>query len=260
MKFLKWFKWVFSFLILIGALIGIIWGTTYILNNNGLKKQEKAEVKRKIEKATSNENKTNLTEIYNIYFNNEKHKVKLEYQILTRSDETLYTLLYVYFDGKKSLEREFITLQDVSTIKEVFSLEDSSNLKVNENDFKIIKEGETEYLLVNIGIMTDSIKNYFYLINNNGDILDDEGILVSDSSKDYLDSENNPFNNYYDVDNKTLAKIDGNEIYALEEKKEKKKLNLVEYKYYLKDKKLKKEKIQVYEDIKLNNKENTKKD
>ena len=41
MKYIKWFKWIFSILILIGALIAIIWGTNYILNNNGLKKQEK---------------------------------------------------------------------------------------------------------------------------------------------------------------------------------------------------------------------------
>ena len=59
------------------------------------------------------------------------------------------------------------------------------------------------------------------------------------------------FNNYYDLDNKTLARIDGNEIFALEEKKEKKKLKLIEYKYYFKDGKLKKDKIAVFEDIKI---------
>ncbi len=80
MKYIKWFKWIFSILILIGALIAIIWGTNYILNNNGLKKQEKNEVKHTIEKVTSNETSNNLSEIYNIYLNNEKHKVKMEYQ------------------------------------------------------------------------------------------------------------------------------------------------------------------------------------
>lgn len=260
MKYFKWIKWIFSFFILVGALTCIIWGTNYILNNNGLKKEEKKETKNTIEKVTTNENETNLTEIYNIYLNKEKHKVKVEYQIMNRSDESLYTLLYLYFDGKKSLEREFISLQEVNTIKEVFKLEETSNLKINESDFKILKVEDVEYLLVNIGLIEDSFKSYYFLLNNNGDILNDKGILVKNNSKDYLDSDGNSFNGYYDVEEKTLAKVLDNEIYALEEKQEKKKVNLIEYKYYFKDGKLKKDKIQVYDNIKINLTEKTKKD
>lgn len=260
MKFLKWFKWIFSIVILVIGIVGIVWGTIYILNNNGLKKQEKQETKKIIEKVTTNENRTNLSEIYNIYLNNEKHKVKIEYQIMNRSDESLYTILYIYFDGKKSLEKDFVSLQDVATIKELFVLEDSLNLKITENDFKILKGEETEYLLVNVGIIDDTYKYYYYLINNNGDIIDDKGILVKNSSKDYLDSEGNSFDGYYNIEEKTLAKVEDNVIYALEEKREKKKINLVEYKYYFKDKKLNKEKVKVYEDLKLNTKDILKKD
>jgi len=251
MKYIKWFKWIFSILILIGALIAIIWGTNYILNNNGLKKQEKNEVKHTIEKVTSNETSNNLSEIYNIYLNNEKHKVKMEYQLLTKYDSSLYVLLYVYFDGKKSLEREVAFPEEVKRIHDIFLNEEiNDNIKISESSFQILKENETEYLLVNVGIVDDSIKHHYYLINNNGDIINDKGILVSDTSKDYLMGEHE-FNNYYDLDNKTLARIDGNEIFALEEKKEKKKLKLIEYKYYFKDGKLKKDKVAVFEDIKI---------
>jgi hypothetical protein len=251
MKYIKWFKWIFSILILIGALIAIIWGTNYILNNNGLKKQEKKEIKHTIEKVTSNETSNNLSEIYNIYLNNEKHKVKMEYQLLQKSEESLYILLYIYFDGKKSLEMEVASLIENSTIHSVFLNEDiGDNIKISESSFKILKEKDTEYLLVNIGIIDSSTKKYYYIINNNGDIVNNKGILVSDSNKDYLMGEHE-FNNYYDLDNKTLAKIDGNEIFALEEKTEKKKLKLIEYKYYFKDGKLKKDKVAVFEDIKI---------
>jgi len=260
MKFIKWFKWIFSFLILIVALVGIIWGTIFVLNNNGLKKEEKKEVKRVIEKITSNETRNNLSEIYNIYLNNEKHKVKVEYQLISRSDESLCILLYVYFDGKKSLEKEVTSLQEEITLHEVFLHEDIDNIKTNESSFVILKENEIEYLLVNVGVNDDAIKKYYYLINNNGDVINNKGILVSDNSKDYLTGEGGNFNNYYDNERKLLAKIDGNDIYALEEMTEKKKINLIEYKYYFKDGKLKKEKMQVFEDIKLNVKENTKKD
>ncbi len=251
MKYIKWFKWIFSILILIGALIAIIWGTNYILNNNGLKKQEKKEIKHTIEKVTSNETSNNLSEIYNIYLNNEKHKVKMEYQLLQKSEESLYILLYIYFDGKKSLEMEVASLIENSTIHSVFLNEDiGDNIKISESSFKILKEKDTEYLLVNIGIIDSSTKKYYYIINNNGDIVNNKGILVSDTSKDYLMGEHE-FNNYYDLDNKTLARIDGNEIFALEEKTEKKKLKLIEYKYYFKDGKLKKDKVAVFEDIKI---------
>ena len=251
MKYIKWFKWIFSILILIGALIAIIWGTNYILNNNGLKKQEKKEIKHTIEKVTSNETSNNLSEMYNIYLNNEKHKVKMEYQLLQKSEESLYILLYIYFDGKKSLEMEVASLIENSTIHSVFLNEDiGDNIKISESSFKIIKEKDTEYLLVNIGIIDSSTKKYYYIINNNGDIVNNKGILVSDSNKYYLMCEDE-FINYYDLDNKTLARIDGNEIFALEEKKEKKKLKLIEYKYYFKDGKLKKDKIAVFEDIKI---------
>lgn len=251
MKYIKWFKWIFSILILIGALIAIIWGTNYILNNNGLKKQEKNEVKHTIEKVTSNETSNNLSEIYNIYLNNEKHKVKMEYQLLQKSEESLYILLYIYFDGKKSLEMEVASPIETSTIHSAFLNENiGDNIKISESSFKILKEKDTEYLLVNIGVIDSSIKKYYYIINNNGDIVNNKGILVSDSNKDYLMGEHE-FNNYYDLDNKTLARVDGNEIFALEEKTEKKKLKLIEYKYYFKDGKLKKDKVAVFEDIKI---------
>ena len=139
MKYIKWFKWIFSILILIGALIAIIWGTNYILNNNGLKKQEKKEIKHTIEKVTSNETSNNLSEIYNIYLNNEKHKVKMEYQLLQKSEESLYILLYIYFDGKKSLEMEVASLIENSTIHSVFLNEDiGDNIKISESSFKIL--------------------------------------------------------------------------------------------------------------------------
>lgn len=251
MKYIKWFKWIFSVIILIAALTGIVCGTIYILNNNGLKKETKKEIKKTIERITSNVTEANLSEIYNIYLNNEKHKVKMEYQLLTKYDNSLYVLLYIYFDGKKSLEKEVAFPIDVKKINDVFLIEEiSNNIKINESSFNILKENETEYLLVNVGAVDDSIKHYYYIINNNGDIINDKGILVSDTNKDYLMGEHE-FNNYYDLDNKTLARIDGNEIFALEEKTEKKKLNLVEYKYYFKDGKLKKDKVAVFEDIKI---------
>jgi len=250
MKIFKWIKWIFSFLILVIALIGIIWGTSYVLHNKGIREDVTKKVKKTIEKVTSNEVKTNLSEIYNIYLNNERHKVKIEYQLVTKYDGEQGVNLYIYFDGKSSLEREVIVLQEIDKIHDVFLLEDiGSNIKINESSFKILKEENTEYLLIDIGIVGDSMGKYYYLFNNNGDLLNDTGILVRDNKKNYVYASGEDFINYYDNEEKSLAKVDGNYIFALEEENAKKSLNLVEYKYYLDKGKLKKEKIVVFEDI-----------
>lgn len=253
MKVLKWIKWIFSFFILIGALTGIIWGTIYILNNNGIEKEEIKKSKKTIEKVTSNENQSNLSEIYNIYLNNEKHKLKLEYQLMTKVDETFGLELFVYFDGKNVLEREVFIPENIIDIHTVFLIDEiSSNIKINESNFRIINENDKEFLLIQVGMMIGSTKKYFYIIDNNGDLKNDNGILISDSSKEYLMENNELFVNYYNYEEKTLAKLDNNDIYALEEKTGKKGLDLIEYKYYLKEGKLVKDKIQIYENIKLN--------
>lgn len=260
MKIIKWIKWIFSFLILVSALTGIIWGTNYVLHNKGIRVDVKNKVKKTIEKVTSNKGKSNLTEIYNIYLNGEKHKLKIEYQLVNKSDEEQDVSLYVYFDGKNTLEREIVVLQNIEEmdIDGVFLLEDiGPNIEINENSFKILNDGESDYLVLSMGIVQDSIQKYYYLLDNNGDLMNDVGILISDSAKNYVEVNGEVFNNYYDNENRTLAKIKDNNIYALEEKTDKKNLNLVEYKYYFDDGKLKKEKIVTFEDIMIKDKNST---
>lgn len=254
MKIIKWIKWIFSLLILIMSLTCIIWGTIYVLNNKGIREEVSEKVRNVIEKVTVNEGKSNLSEIYNIYLNNEKHKLKVEYQIFNKTEDTQVVSLYIYFDGKNALEREVILLEGNSaiTMHDIFAREDVDyNVRIKESNFKIINNEDMQYLLLDIGILQDSVKEYYFVFNDNGDLINELGILVRDSVKNYL-IDGEVFNNFYD-DEKALAKIEDNMIYALEEETIKKQLNLVEYKYYFKEGKLKKEKVQVYENIKLNN-------
>lgn len=243
-------KRIFSVCILIIALSGIIWVTVFTLNNKGIRQSIEKVEKKNIEKVTSNETKNNLSEIYNIYLNKEKHKIKIDYQLTNDSYSGLALNLYIYYDGKKVLEQIVINNMEFESVSEIFDSEEiNAFIRINETSFKILKEGENDYLLFLVGSITDvSAKNYF-IINNNGDLLSDEGILVYDSSKNYKSLDEN-VELYYDADEKLLAIINENNILALEEKQVKKKLHLDEFKYYIKDGKLEKELLQTFDNIK----------
>lgn len=249
-------KKVFSLFILTISLACIIGGTFYILNHKGIRKVVEEKTKPIIEKVTSNESKTSLSEIYNIYLNKERHKVKLDYQLVKKSEETFSGVLYLYFDGKSVLEREVVGEQKISSIKDLFK-EDfvQQYVRIQENDFSILKSEDIDYLLVKIGNTSDKIQVHYYILNNNGDLMKEEGILAYDSSLEFVTLENEDFPYYYEIDNENwLAKVNKNEVFALEEKNVNKKIQLIKYKYFMKDEKLKKEKIQIYEDVKLNEK------
>ena len=52
-----------------------------------------------------------------------------------------------------------------STIHSAFLNENiGDNIKISESSFKILKEKDTEYLLVNIGVIDSSIKKYYYIM------------------------------------------------------------------------------------------------
>lgn len=243
-------KRILSICILIIALSGIIWVTVFTLNNKGIRQSIEKVEKKNIEKVTSNETKNNLSEIYNIYLNKEKHKIKIEYQLIKDSYGDLSLDLFVYYDGKKAFEKIIMNNVEFDNVSEIFDKEDIDTfIRINEKRFKILEEGEKDYLLFLVGAITDVTTTNYFIIDDNGDLLNEDGILVYDSSKNYSFLDDN-FDLYYNADQKSLAIIDGNNIFALEEKQEKKKLYLEEYKYYLKDGKLKKELLQTFDNIK----------
>lgn len=246
-------KRIFSLFILVVAVAGIVWGTVYTLNHKGIREEVEEKTKQTIEKVTTNETKTSLSEIYNIYLNQEKHKIKINYQLVKKSGELFGVTLYLYFDGKSVLEREVVFDQELDNVSEVFKQDlIFQYVRIDESNFSILKEQDVDYLFVLVGSVGESVQEHNYIINNNGDLMKDEGILFFDSSKEYITLEDKPFLNYYVVDGENyLAQVVENDIYALEEVMVKKKLQLVEYRYYFKKGKLEKEKVQTYEDVQL---------
>lgn len=242
-------KRLFSLILLVVAVSGLIYITHYTLNNKGIRTEVKRKESSTIEKVSSNITNSNSSEIYNIYLNNERHKVKIEYQLVNRSEEEIGLTLYVYFDGKNALEREVVHSVNYTSVIDLMKDDTISNIiQINEKRFLNLKDDSMEYLVIDVGIYEEDSKRFYYILNGNGDVLNEEGILKSDTSKIYM-IENDLFENYYD--DMTLAKLDNNTIWALEEKSQKKNLNLLENKYYIKDGKLEKELIKTYENVSL---------
>lgn len=246
-------KRIFSLFLLIVALGSLIYITHYTLNNKGIRIEVKQKEKANIEKVSSNENKNNLSEIYNIYLNKEKHKVKIEYQKVEKDNDLIGVTLYVYFDGKNVMERDVVREIDSLSVPEIMkNSEISPIIRIQEKRFHFLKVDE-DYLVMDVGFYGENSQRYYYVINGNGDLLTEEGILVWDSSKDYL-MEEMDFSGYYNLEDKTLAQIDDNAIFALEEKSSKDKLILQEMKYFIQNGKLETELVKTYENISLRSK------
>lgn len=244
-------KKIFSIFILIIALSGIIYVTVYTLNNKGIREEVKTKEKQTIEKISTNQNDTTLSEIYHIYLNREKHKIKIDYQFVKKEEDNMAVVLYIYFDGKSVLEREVVSNPEVTNMSELFKIEDVSRLiRIQNNNFHIIKENEVEYLLVDVGSLLEVQQIHYYVFDNNGDILQDKGILAYDSSKNYVLSDDEVFPYYGENGEHYIAKLQGNDIYSLEEKTVRKKINVLEYRYYLENGEFKKEHVRTIEKVK----------
>ena len=79
-------KKVFSVILFIIATTGIIVLTVYTLNHREERQNINHVVNKQPEKVGSNMTDNNLSEIYSLYLNNQKHKLKFEYIITFRED------------------------------------------------------------------------------------------------------------------------------------------------------------------------------
>lgn len=244
-------KRIISLLILITALSSITYFTYYTLTHKEIKEEVEEKVNKKIERVTSNLTNNRLSEIYNIYLNKEKHKLKLEYTHSYTEEGT--TNITVYFDGI-SILNELISINNETNLESLLLNETISNeIKLTDNNFKILTSEDKEYLLININYILSNNTSKYFIFNNDGNMITKkEGITVYNNEKYYINNDNEELNIFYGTENyQILAKVEDNYIYSLEEKKNKKELNIEEYKYFIKNGKLEKEKVFTYDNIKI---------
>ncbi len=232
-----------SLIILIGALWITITLTCNILTDNGIKVDVKTKDNKIISKVSSNEVGDMLSDVFNIYLNEVRYKLKIDYTFNTLDDETVNLELKVYFDGKEILSKVVGT--NINKELEEFKNEDIVNkVLLTENSFKIINR-EKDYLFIKIGYLDGH--GEYYVFNNKGTILNEDVILAYDNNN-YVDENNVALNIFYD-DN-YYVKFDNNEVWVLELEDDKT-LKFKEYKYNINNDKINKELINTYDNIKL---------
>ncbi|MCM1052582.1 MAG: hypothetical protein NC483_01205 [Ruminococcus sp.] len=233
-----------SLIILIGSLWFIITLTCNILTDNGIKVDVKTKENRIIGKVSSNEVDNMLSDVFNIYLNEVRYKVKIDYTFNVLEDETTNLELKIYFDGKEILSK-VVGVNVVKDLEEPFRNEDIINkVLLTEDSFKIINS-DKDYLSIKIGYLN----NYgeYYLFNNKGNLLNEKAILAYDN-KNYVNENDELLDIFYE--NNYYVKFLDNEMFVLELENGKN-LKFKEYKYNINNNKINKELINTYENIKL---------
>ena len=250
-------KKVICVFILIIALAFISGITVYTLFNKGTRKEVPTKIIKKISKVTSNVGKTSVQDIYNIYLNDSRHKVKALYNV-TFQNKNAEIQLTIYYDGKNIFDEVVSNNINAKNIEDLFLNESINNyVRLTEKDFSIIKDDEEEFLVINVGYNIDNVLKKYFIYDDMGNVIDNEDLIVLDSSKNYVNIDNKDLDIFYD--GMFLGKIEKNKIYILDYNNEEEKGSILEYKYTMKKGKLEKELINTYFDVKLINKNNTNK-
>ena len=234
-------------------MVGIISLTIFALTHKEVKSPIKERNNTKIENVTSNLSDNNLSEIYNIYFKNERHKLKIQY--LVNLEETATINLTIYFDGASIFENTIINNIEAKDVEEALNNPEFLNIKLDLKNIILIEKDNYDYFILDINMSKDSLKEFYYIYNSNGEKLLKDGLLVRDTSKVYIYDNLEDNNIFYNTEYEQLSTILDNDIYSLQENKEKDKITLTEYKYIFKKNKLKKEKITTYDNIEVKNSE-----
>lgn len=247
-KIINWF----SLVLLIVAISAIWWITSYTLKNKGIREEVENKVFKNIENISSNMTSNALTEIFNVYLNEEKHKIKFDYQVLLNEEKVSINLV-AYFDGKSVIDENVFTMNkvaEIANIEDVFANENVSNLvRLKEKNLKIVDFDSIQYLVVDLGYFKDYYKEKYFIINKEANVLTENGILVRDDAVVYSSIEEKDLKIFYDNDKQVLAKIQDGYIYALVPVENNDAFDIKEYKYRVSEGVLKEELINTYVDI-----------
>ena len=134
-------KKIISLIIGILAFIGISSITIYTLTNRGIRTEITNNKKEIIELINSNYNDNILAELYNVYLNGQRHKIKLEY------DERVISNLVLDDDEAEKL----------------FENEEISQIKLEMEDIQIVKIDNLDYILLEIDCYGKYAKSYYFL-------------------------------------------------------------------------------------------------
>lgn len=240
----------FSLVLLIVAISAICWLTSYALENKGIREEVENKVFKNIEVISSNMTDNALSEIFNVYLNDEKHKIKFDYYISIVEGIASIDLI-AYLDGKSVLNENVAMGIVADNIEEVFADENVSNyVRLTEKNFKVLNFENNEHLMVDLGYFDKFYKEKYFLINKDAEVLIENGILVRDDSVHFVDVDDKELDIFYSNDYQTLAKVENNAIYVLMLVENNNLYDFKEYKYSYQNGSLVNELLTTYIEIK----------
>ena len=243
-------KKIISLIIGILAFIGISSITIYTLTNRGIRTEITNNKKEIIELINSNYNDNILAELYNVYLNGQRHKIKLEYKVNMEKEMNEGNLeLIVYVDGGNIIDERVISnlVLDDDEAEKLFENEEISQIKLEMEDIQIVKIDNLDYILLEIDCYGKYAKSYYFLFNDSGDLLVPNGAVIKDESVHYISSDNI----FYGTEEQIMAKFEDGALYVLEPIITDEEVFLIECKYYYKDNEATREELRTYEGIKI---------
>lgn len=239
-------KKIISIFILVLALTSITFFTSYALTHKEIPTTQGKKNFKKIEKVSSNLANNTYSSIYNLYFNDIRHKLKMDYKLVVEEDK-YYLELFLYLDGK-NIFTDYIEELNGNVVSDYFNSQlFKESLCLTEKEITYMIHQNKEYLVLLVSYYHDSLKQLYYIFEDNGSPLLEDGVLYLEEGITYYDEDGT----IYEYDDGKLAKIDGDVIYSYVPVGLKKQIQIQEYKYTFIDGKLEKKLIQTYVDIKI---------
>lgn len=235
-----------SLIILVIALIGITTLTVYTLANQEIKGTQEIKKIKSIEKASSNLTENELNEIYNVELNGKRHRLKSNYRVVLEEEYAKITLT-LYLDGFEILTKDIITNLDLKEIEKNFQDQINNFETISEENIKIIKTDE-DYLAISITSKIEALKEEYFIWTSNGDNLL-KNVVIYDEGTKYVSTTEEALDIFYDDEKEIMAKIEDNEIYAIERADVDDAIVLEEKVYTLKKGKVEEKKLNTYENI-----------
>lgn len=233
-------------IILVIALIGITTITIYTLANQEIKGTQEIKKTKSIEKASSNLTENELNEIYNVELNGKRHRLKSNYRVVLEEEYAKITLT-LYLDGFEIHTQDIMTNLDLKEIEKNFQDQINNFETISEENIKIIKTDQ-DYLAVSITSNIENLKEEYFIWTSSGDNLL-KNVVIYDEGTKYVSTTEEALDIFYDDEKEIMAKIEDNEIYAIERADVDDTIVLEEKVYTLKKVKVEEKKLNTYENI-----------
>ena len=235
-----------SLIILVIALIGITTLTVYTLANQEIKGTQEIKKIKSIEKASSNLTENELNEIYNVELNGKRHRLKSNYRVVLEEEYAKITLT-LYLDGFEIHTQDIMTNLDLKEIEKNFQDQINNFETISEENIKIIKTDQ-DYLAVSITSNIENLKEEYFIWTSSGDNLL-KNVVIYDEGTKYVSTTEEALDIFYDDEKEIMAKIEDNEIYAIERADVDDTIVLEEKVYTLTKGKVEEKKLNTYDNI-----------